>query len=572
MELSRLFFKTHKEAPSDAHILSHQLMERAGYIRRLGKGTYSYTPLMWKVLRKLMELIRKELDRVGCQEVFMPQLQPEEIWKESGRWDRYIAEDLLFTLRDREDNQLCLGPTHEEAVTTLVKNWLTSYKQLPVNLYQITNKFRDEIRPRFGLMRAKEFLMKDGYAFCCDENSMNAEYEKMRQAYIRIFDRLELEYAIVAADGGAIGKGSSEEFQVLAHTGEDNLLVCSSHSSNVEALQVHTQPVNFKKGNYESAIVKTPDAVDIKTLCKQLSCQEHEILKTIIYKLSFAEEESFIAVCIRGDRQVNELKLLNLKNAIDIELASEEELMRIVGVRPGFVGPKDLPIEVLADYTCENMENFVVAVNKNDLHMINANWQKEVPLPPLADLLLAQEGDLHIDSKEVYKAFKGIEVGHIFNLGDKYSTTMHANFQDEQGHNRPLLMGCYGMGIGRLAAACIEQKSDERGMIWPISIAPYHIFVTAVNVAQEAQFQAAKNLYKDLIDQGYELLFDDRKERIGFKLKDADLIGIPYKIIVGKKWLEEELFELEERNGNKHLFKYDELVCFFQKSLKPILL
>lgn len=560
MKASQLFFKTHKETPADCDTVSHQLMERAGFIRRLGRGLYSYTPLMQRVMRKLTGIIRQELDRVGCQEVLLPQLQPSQIWKDSGRWSQYRAENLLYTLQDREKSEYCLGPTHEEVVTLLVKNWLTSYKQLPVNLYQISNKFRDEIRPRFGLMRAKEFMMKDAYAFCASPMQMDQQYALMRQAYSRIFDRLELRYAIVEADGGSIGKGRSEEFQVLADVGEDAILVTQGHAANVEALKAIPPQYVYKMDHEPSAIVSTPSVDTIEKLTSYLKVPSWLILKTVLYKALFEDREEFVAVCIRGDREVNDVKFKNLLNCLELELASEQDLMRIAGVKPGFLGPKDLGVRVFADDSVERMCNFIMAVNQDDVHMTGCRWGRELDLPDLHDLLLAKEGDTHPTQGSIYQAFRGIEVGHIFNLGEKYSQALGAFFIDAQGQAKPYYMGCYGIGVGRLVASVIEQRHDDRGILWPKALAPFACLISSAKMNEPSWVDQAHAIYTLLQDHGFEVLLDDRDERLGFKLKDSDLIGLPYKIIVGAAFGKEGLLEVEPRVGEKLLLTQDQLL------------
>lgn len=567
MKTSQLFFKTHKETPSDCDIVSHQLMERAGLIKRLSRGIYSFTPLMWRIMKKIMAIIREEMDLAGAQEVLLPQLQPASIWEESGRLERYRAEKIIYELEDREEGKYCLGPTHEEVITLLVKNWLTSYKQLPVNLYQIANKFRDEIRPRFGLMRAKEFMMKDAYAFCATAKQMDEQYMTIRSAYCRIFERLGLNYVAVEADGGAIGKGRSEEFQVLAEVGEDSILACEGHAANIEALVVKTPAYPLNEPQKEAQIVETIGTDTIEKLCQAIGVKNFEILKTILYRALYSDREEFIAVAIRGDRDVNEVKLKNLLNCLEIELANHEDLMRIVGVKPGFLSPHKLPIRTLGDLSIESMKNFVVAINKNDFHQIGANWKRDLEIPELHDLLLAKEGDLHPVSGKLYKAHRGIEVGHIFNLGEKYSEAFGAVFSDAQGKSRPLFMGCYGIGVGRLAAAIIEQRHDAKGIIWPLAIAPFKCMVTAAKPSDAAQTEAAANIYHQLKAACIEVLFDDRDERLGFKLKDSDLIGIPYKMIVGSSYQESQHIEIEPRVGESFKLTIDDLPQWATKNL-----
>lgn len=561
MKLSKLFHQTFKEAPVEADAISHQLLERSGYIRKIGKGLFIYTPLMWRVLQKLMHIVREELNAAGAQEIFMPQIHPATLWQKTGRFEDFKTAGLLYTLKDREDHEFCLGPTHEEIVTTLVANWLTSYKQLPMNLYQIGNKFRDEIRPRFGLIRAKEFLMKDGYSFCDSPETMDEQYELMRHAYTRIFERLDLDFVVVRADGGKIGKGKSEEFQVRANIGEDVVMVCQDYASNVEAT-VSIPPYYA----YDSVLkplteLATPKITTIEELIAFTGIPAYQMVKTVIYKLIFSDKEEFVAVGIRGDRQINEVKVANKFGCIELMLASEEEIISLTHCPKGFAGPINLQIPYFADLTCKPMTNFLCGGNVKDLHYIHVNWQRDCKTPEFFDFLRAEEGDgCPFVENGTYHAQKGIEVGHIFNLGTRYSEALGALFQDQDGVTRPIWMGTYGIGIGRVAAACIEQKHDARGIIWPISIAPYQILVTAAVTKNEQQLQIAEQIYQELIQSGFEVLIDDRDERLGFKLKDSDLLGIPYKLIVGKAFEQEGKIEIESRLGEKTLLERNEIV------------
>lgn len=568
MRVSKLFFKTFKEAPAETDVISHQLLERAGYIKKLGRGLYTYTPLMWRVLKKLIQIIREELDRAGGQEVLMPQLQPKELWDQTGRWDDFTSAHLLYTLKDREDHPFCLGPTHEEAVTSLVNNWLTSYKQLPVNLYQIANKFRDEIRPRFGLMRAKEFIMKDAYAFCQDEKMMEEQYIAMRNAYKRIFERLNLNFAIVRADGGKIGKGKSEEFQVLASIGEDTILTCEEFAYNVETAAAIPQEFAYEAEQKPLQKLATPNVTTVEELCRFTGLSPMQMVKTLIFKLTYHDREEFVAVGIRGDRDVNTVKVANYFGPIESELASDAEIKRITGVRPGFAGPITMPIKFVADLICKGMTNFLCGSNEEDVHALNVNWGRDCKEPIFTDFLLAIEGDRCPDSPSgTYKSARGIEVGHIFNLGTKYSESMKVSFQNEQGKPMPFWMGCYGIGVGRVAQACVEQRNDEKGIIWPKALAPYQMLITFANAKEEGIFKATEEIYLSLTRDGYEVLFDDRNERLGFKLKDSDLMGIPYKCIVGSKFLETKELEIEPRVGEKFTLPLSSLSSFAKEHL-----
>lgn len=485
MRSSKLFFRTFKEAPQDADIISHQLLERGGFIKKLGKGIFSYTPLMVRVLDKICAIVREEMEAAGAQEVSLPYLHPAAPWKKSGRWEEFTAEKLLYTLEDREGHDYCLAPTHEEVVVSLVANWATSYKQFPFNLFQIGTKFRDEIRPRFGLMRGKEFLMKDGYAFCQSEAEMDAQYEAMTVAYTNIFKRLGLHFVVVNAHGGKIGKGRSEEFQVVADVGEDAIMVCGEYAANVEAT------------------VSIPAETGVKEV------------KRVVYHLVFADTQEKVVIAMRADREINALKVAEALGAIEA-FATEEK-----------VDPK---MAVHADKTAGGEHDF----------------------------LLAQEGDgcPHVEGG-VYKEQRGIEVGHIFNIGTKYTEALGATFQDVNGKPQPIWMGTYGMGIGRTAAACVEQSHDERGIIWPRAIAPFGVVIIPASMKEEAQVEAAEKLYSEL--KAFDPLLDDRGERLGFKLKDSDLIGIPYKVIIGKTFTNEGKVELESRTGEKEVLTLEEV-------------
>lgn len=561
MRFSQLFFKTFKEAPQEADVPSHKLLEQAGLIKRLSRGHYTYTPLMMRVLSKMKKIIREELEKEGAQEINMPLLQPKSIWEETGRWAAYKAEQLTFIVQDREHNEYCLGPTHEEVVTSLVKNWLTSYKQLPVNLFQITNKFRDEIRPRFGLMRAKEFIMKDAYSFCANADQMNDQYQKMRNAYQRILERLGLNYVIVQADSGKIGNSQSEEFQVLADIGEDSILVCKDYAFNSE--KAPCSPIDFNYPNHNQPLEKfsTPGITSIEGQVKVAGEPVPMMLKTLVYKLICEDGVKFIAVGIRGDRQVNAVKLGNHFKALNLELASEEEIKRVTKSYIGFIGPINCPIPFIADNTCASMRNFLCGANEKDWHYKNVQWGRDCPKPEFHDFCQAEAGDYcPFVLGEQYEERRGIEVGHIFNLGDKYSEAMKAHYQNENGELVPFLMGCYGLGVGRCIQAAVEQKYDEKGIVWPLELAPFHILITAVNPSDEAQNLAATEIYQRLKKTGLEPLLDDRSERLGFKLKDSDLIGIPYKFIIGKRFATDREVEVESRQGEKLILDADELV------------
>ena len=599
-------------------------MERGGYIKRLGRGMYHYSPLLQRVLKKTRALIEEEMARVGAQEVVMPLMQPAQIWKESGRLEDYLSQGLIYLFEDHEGQEVCLSPTHEEAALHFVKNQVTSYKQLPITIYQVGTKFRDEIRPRFGLMRAKEFMMKDAYSFSINRESFQRCYEEMHRAYRRILDRLELHYAVVQADGGSIGKGRSEEFQILCDAGEDELLVTSQGASNVEVLKAVPPPLNppaltppiltpasfpsqesassslapsnsatgkEEKGikessphnlrsyafltkeekqqlqeqirssssflpeekSYGALAVQTANETDLKALQEHLQHSfpgllfpQEKMVKTLIYKASYSDREEFVAAIIRGDRQVNEVKMKNLMGSLAIELATKEEVARICEAPPGFVGP-NVPLPTYFDQTVASMEDFIVASGREGVHLLFANWGEQgiMPLGQVVDLLRAKGGDLCAETGEVLTTKRGVEVGHIFELGELYSKTMDLEVLDQEGQKRPLYMGCYGMGITRLIAAAIEQKSTPSGIVLPKLIAPFQVVVTAVSTKDPAQTQGALELYQRLLEWGCDAALDDRDQRLGFKMKDAALIGIPIRLIIGKQWVQSNLIEVE---------------------------
>ncbi|MCH9611300.1 MAG: Proline--tRNA ligase [Chlamydiales bacterium] len=552
MRATQLFFRTFKEAPADADIASHKLLERAGYIHRLGRGLFTYSSLMLRVFEKLKRLVREEMEKAGAIEVELPHLHPAELWQESKRWEDYTAERLLYTVEDREGHPFCIAPTHEEAMTQLVRAWVKSYKELPINLYQIGAKFRDEIRPRFGLIRAKEFLMKDGYSFSPSEMVMNEQYEKMRTAYSAILDRLGLDYVLVQAHGGKIADGKSQEFQVKTEIGEDQVMLCGDFAANVEATVSIPPPYAYENTQKEQRLVETPGVTSIEELSRFLKIDPQLILKTVVFKLIFLDRKEFVAIGIRGDRQVNPLKVQDHFDAVEIEPATDSEISKLSVV--GFIGPIDCPYTFLADESVRPMRNFCCANNKKDVHLVDVNFDKE---PEYHDFLLAEEGDSHPEGGTL-TIQRGTEVAHIFNIGTKkYAEPMEALFQDENGKRQPLWMGTYGLGIGRTAQACVEQRHDDRGIIWPMAIAPFKVAIIPAAMKNEQLVQTAEKIYEELLD--FDPLLDDRDQRLGFKIKDSDLIGIPYKLIVGKSLEESGKVEIESRDGTKELVALDQI-------------
>ena len=563
MRLSKMLFLTLREDPAEAEIPSHKLLLRAGYIRRIGSGIYAYLPLMWRVLQKVSQIVREEMNATGAQECLLPQLQPAELWRESGRWDTYTqAEGIMFAFTDRQKREVGLGPTHEEVITTIARDMIRSYRQLPLHLYQIQTKFRDEIRPRFGLMRGREFIMKDGYSFHTDENSLKKTYQDMHQAYTNMLRRSGLAFRAVDADSGAIGGSGSQEFMVLADAGEDEVLYTDDgqYAANVEkavSLPEAAEPSPFT--TYEKR--QTPGCETIAKLCQFLQCSPTQVVKSVLYQAVYDNGMTvLVLVSIRGDQAVNEVKLqnelTNLANqynaktvlALTVPDAEAQQKWAVNSLPLGYIAPdiedkyirsgKQLHPKFLrlVDKTAQDLKNFVTGANESGYHVVGANWGEQFTrTEQLVDVRKAQKGDRSIhDPSQTLQTARGIEVGHIFQLGTKYSQAMCATYTSEQGEEVPLIMGCYGLGVSRLAQAAVEQSYDKDGIIWPVAIAPYHVIITIPNVADAQQIEAAEQLYAELNSSGIETLLDDRDERAGVKFKDADLIGIPYRIVTGR--------------------------------------
>ena len=563
MRLSQMLFVTLREDPAEAEIPSHKLLLRAGYIRRIGSGIYAYLPLMWRVLQKVSQIVREEMNAAGAQECLLPQLQPSELWKESGRWETYTkAEGIMFSLIDRQERELGLGPTHEEVITTVAKDMIRSYRQLPVNLYQIQTKFRDEIRPRFGLMRGREFIMKDAYSFNEDEASLQKSYEAMDRAYRNIISRCGLAYRAVEADSGAIGGSASQEFMILAEAGEDEVLYTEDgkYAANIE--KAVSLPKDLEISPFTAYEKKeTPDSNTIEKVCQSLQCSPTNIVKNVLYEAVYDNGKTvLILVSIRGDQEVNEVKLNNelVKLAPQYQASTllalsvpDENAQKKWANKPlplGYISPS-LEDDYIAsgesiegqflrivDQTAVDLENFVTGANETNYHVIGANWGQEFQLPKLvSDIRTAMVGDRSVhDPSQILASARGIEVGHIFQLGTKYSQAMGATFTDENGAEKPIVMGCYGVGVSRLAQAAVEQSYDKDGIIWPVAIAPYHAIIIVPNIKDKNQMEVAQNLYNQLNKIGVETLLDDRDERAGVKFKDADLIGIPYRVVTGR--------------------------------------
>ncbi len=545
MRYSQYFIPTVKETPADAEVVSHKLMLRAGMIRKLAAGIYNYLPFGLRSIRKVENIVREEMNRAGAIEILMPAVLPAELWQESGRWEFYGKELLRF--KDRKDAEFCLGPTHEEIVTDLVRREIKSYRQMPVNLYQIQAKFRDEIRPRFGLMRGREFIMKDAYSFDVDEKAADLSYEKMYRAYRRIFERCGLKFRAVEADTGSIGGSSSHEFMVLADSGEDAIVSCSAceYAANVEKAESrrieaveHADPRPLER-------VATPEKRTIEEVSEFLGVNAGSMVKTLVL---LADEEPVVAL-VRGDHDLNEIKFKNILGCDTIEMAGDEVVQKVTNAPVGFAGPVGLSVKIVADLAVKGLKNFVTGGNAKDVHLKNVNQGRDFTVSMFADIRNVVHGDEcpRCDSGNL-EMWRGIEVGHVFKLGTKYSRALKATFLDADGKEQIIFMGCYGIGIGRTVAACIEQNHDDNGIIFPLPIAPFHCIISALNMKEELVREASESIYQQLSAAGVEVLLDDRDERPGFKFKDADLIGIPMRIVAGSKNLAEGKVELKIRS------------------------
>lgn len=544
MRVSKLYAPTLREVPAEAEVVSHQLMLRAGFMRKAAGGIYTYLPLAWRVLKKIERIVREEMDAKGSQELLMPIVQPAEIWQESGRWDVYGAE--MFRLQDRHNRCFCLGPTHEEMVTTLIRGDVRSYRQLPLSVYQIQNKYRDERRPRFGLMRGREFIMKDAYSFDRDEAGLDRSYQDMYDAYTNIFTRCGLNFRPVEADSGAIGGSGSHEFMVIADSGEAEIVFCTScdYAANVEKAELFPLEAEEEAMLTKEEVV-TPDCKTIADVCAYLKLPVDHSVKAVAYN----SEKGLILCFVRGDHEVNEIKVINTCGVIDLEMATEEQLAA-AGTVGGYMGPVGIDnkkVIVVVDATVMKMHNVCCGANKEGFHFINVNPDRDFTPTYVADIRLIQEGDPcpHCGG-EVSKA-RGIEVGQVFKLFTKYSSALKATYLDENGKEQPMVMGCYGVGVSRTMAAAIEQNYDDNGIIWPIEIAPYHVLVVPVNTKDEASAAKAEEIYMQLKKVGLETVIDDRNERPGVKFKDADLIGYPLRVVVGTKTLTEGKLEVKIR-------------------------
>ena len=562
MKMSNLFVQTLREFPSDAEVISHKMLARAGYIKKLTSGVYSYLPLMWRVLQKVENIVRKEMNSAGAQELSMPFVQPKELWIESGRWEVYGKE--LMRMKDRHNREMCLGPTHEEIITSIARDILKSYKQLPTNLYQIQLKFRDEVRPRFGLLRGREFIMKDGYSFGTSQEELEKEYENMAQAYNKIFKRCGLNTKMVQSDSGAIGGSVSHEFMVITDTdaGENDVFYCDdcdySANSNHAVSTLPPAIVDGKEYFNKTEIIDTPNTHSIDELSAFLKIPSTLILKSLVY---IVDKKPVIAL-IRADKTVEETKLMNAVGGIDIRIATSAEIQELMEQQgfnavAGFIGPKGMKnITIIADNTVKDMKNFVVGINETDKHQVGANLE-DLGLDEIKyeDIRLVEAGELCPQCGKPLKVTRGIEVGNIFQLGTKYSKPMNAVYLDADGKTKPYIMGCYGIGISRTAAAAVEAHHDDWGIKWPLAIAPYHVTIVPVSTKDELQMTTANKIYEELLANGVEAVIDDRDERPGVKFKDADLIGFPFRITVGKTITEGNVEFVTRATGEKVAMK-----------------
>lgn len=549
MRVSKFLLATLKESPSDAEVISHKLMLRAGLVRKLASGLYTWLPMGLRVLRKVENIIREELNNAGSQEVLMPATQPSELWKESGRWDKYGPE--LLRMKDRHGREFCFGPTHEEVITDMVRNEIRSYKQLPTSFYQIQTKFRDEIRPRFGIMRSREFLMKDAYSFHIDEASLGETYKEMHSTYCKIFNRIGLDYRPVQADTGSIGGNASHEFHVLADSGEDDIAFSSDsdYAANIELAEAVAPATEHSAATQEMELVDTPKAKTINELVEQFNIKIEKTVKTLVVHADEESENSLLALLVRGDHELNELKAEKLEGvASPLCFATDEEIRAVIGAGPGSLGPVKLPIPFIADRSVATMSDFSAGANVDNKHYFGINWERDLTLADVADIRNVIEGDPSPDGKGTLSIKRGIEVGHIFQLGKTYSEALKATVLDEQGKATIMTMGCYGIGVSRVVASAIEQNHDDKGIIWPESIAPFQVVIIPMNMHKSDTLKPiAEKLYNDLLELNIDVLFDDRKGRAGIMFADMELIGIPHRIIIGDRGLEKGMVEYKGR-------------------------
>ncbi|GDX07739.1 proline--tRNA ligase [Buttiauxella sp. A111] len=571
MRTSQYLLSTLKETPADAEVISHQLMLRAGMIRKLASGLYAWLPTGLRVLKKVENIVREEMNNAGAIEVSMPVVQPAELWQESGRWEQYGPELLRFV--DRGDRPFVLGPTHEEVITDLIRNELSSYKQLPLNFFQIQTKFRDEVRPRFGVMRSREFLMKDAYSFHTSQESLQETYDAMYQAYSKIFTRMGLDFRAVEADTGSIGGSASHEFQVLAQSGEDDVIFSteSDYAANIEFAEAVAPAGGRAAPTVEMTQIDTPNAKTIAELVEQFNLSVEKTVKTLMVKATEGSAYPLVALLVRGDHELNEVKAEKLPQvASPLTFATEEEIRAIVKAGPGSLGPINLPIPVVIDRTVAAMSDFAAGANIDGKHFVGINWERDVALPEVADIRNVVEGDPSPDGKGTLLIKRGIEVGHIFQLGTKYSEAMKASVQGEDGRNQTLTMGCYGIGVTRVVAAAIEQNYDDRGILWPDAIAPFQVAILPMNMHKSFRVkELAEELYSTLRAKGIDVLMDDRKERPGVMFADMELIGIPHTVVIGDRNLDSEEVEYKNRReGEKQMIKTSEIIDFLLAQIK----
>lgn len=556
MKMSNMLMLTLREVPAEAEIQSHKLMLRAGLMRKMASGIYNYMPMGLKVLKNIEDIIREEMNNAGAQEFLASAMIPAELWQESGRWDAYGAE--MFRVKDRNDRDFCLGPTHEEVFTDIARNEIKSYKQLPVNLYQIQTKYRDERRPRFGVMRSREFVMKDAYSFDKDQAGLDLVYNKMHDAYVEIFNRCGLDAKCVEADSGAIGGSNSAEFMVKSEVGEDDVVFCThcDYAANIEKA-VASPEASEQEELKELQKVETPNVRTIEELEKFFNITSKKFAKTLLFNI----DGKIVGVMVRGDREANEVKVINsIPGANDIEMASAEEVFAATGAKVGFAGPINIKVDKLfIDEEITKMYNFVVGANETGYHLSNVNFGRDFN-GIVGDFRNVTEGEKCPVCSEKIVISRGTEVGHIFKLGTKYSESMGADFIDENGKKKPFIMGCYGIGVTRTMASIIEQNNDENGIIWPMSVAPYHVSVIPVNIKDQGQMEIADKLYKELLDLGIEVLLDDRNERAGVKFKDSEIIGIPIRVTVGKKIVDGQVEFKLRNNGENEVIDIDDVI------------
>ncbi|MFM2485867.1 proline--tRNA ligase [Celerinatantimonas yamalensis] len=567
MRSSNYLLSTLKETPSSAEVVSHQLMLRAGMIRKLASGLYTWLPTGVRVLQKVQQIVREEMNRAGAIEINMPVVQPGDLWQESGRWEKYGPE--LLRIKDRHDRDFVLGPTHEEVVTELVRKEISSYKQLPLNLYQIQTKFRDEVRPRFGVMRSREFIMKDAYSFHLSPESLDQTYQTMFNAYCRIFERLGLEYRPVLADNGSIGGNASHEFQVLAQSGEDDIVFSDSseYAANIEKAEALAPSEPRQTPTQPMILVDTPNAKTIEQLVEQFDLAIEQTIKTLVVVASKEADCELVALIVRGDHTLNEVKAEHhpLVSA-PLQFASDEQIRAIIGAGPGSLGPVNLPIPMVIDRTVAQMSDFGAGANIDDKHYFGINWERDLVLPEVADLRNVVAGDPSPCGHGTLQIKRGIEVGHIFQLGDVYSKAMNATVLNEQGKSQVLSMGCYGIGVSRIVAAAIEQNHDDKGIIWPEALAPFQLIIIPMNMHKSHRVQkVAEQLYQQAQEAGIEVLFDDRKERPGVMFADAELVGIPHTLIIGERSLDNGIVEYKSRRqGEKIELAIEQAIAHIQ--------